>query len=1335
MSLRRPLRLGLSVAAGFVLFLMLTTLTHAAAPPVYYTESQEDLRVKVLGGAMVIQRTFANGQWYPNYNWAPLRLTFDTFDSAVKAIARGKATYAKTAPGVFTYQKRNTIRQTTTGFRWTNREGDWIEFDSNGDIQRYGNRNGITVSFQYETVASGKRISGVFDHFDRQMLWYDYTSTLLTAIRDYTGRQVQYQYTGTLITSVIDVNGHIWHYGYTGEVPTTFTDPENRTITRTWGSNGELASLRYDDGVGIDYGYEYDSSKGIHYTQEKTTGGRITETWRDANGEILRRDVNGTTIQTRSIDTAARTRTETDPRGLKTIREYDPWDNLTKITYPDGTTVTTTYDPIFSNPMQKMDEQGVLTTYEYDTHGNLTKMTEAVGYPEERVTEYTYDNFGRRLSETRRGGTVVLPENAGSVDVEDATTAFEYDDYGNVTATVDPEGFRTEFSSHDALGNVRTRRDERQNIWTRTYDNRGILTSDRNPLGHTNRIEYNRAGQRIKSIDAANHSTTYTYDAQSRLTKTTDALGNSSAITYDAAGQVAEETDFAGQVTRRITYDRDGRVLTQQDGVGNTVEFVYGAPNSGSGDLPIAIRYPTFIQTTQYDIRNRPTAVTTTPKPEFNINATSALTTRYEYDAVGNRITMTDSASTVTRYSFDAHRRITAVTDAADGVTRFAFDPRDNLLAVLDANGNQHRMDVDRLGRKTKETRPGGEAWQWSYDAVGNLATQTDAKGQITRHSYDSANRLTQTQIGTKTITYGYNAVGQLTNYNDGSTSASITLDELHRKTAETVNFGAFSHTYRYRYTANGTKSALVYPDGTEVTYSFDVNQKLTQIQLPQGVISTTYNNAYTQMFTLYPGGTTSTTQLDALLQVTSLDVKDPTQQTLLAYQYSYDAAGNITEQATELGTHRFQYDELYRLTQATYGHGLASDAYTYDKVHNRITDQVQAGTWSYNSNNQLLTQGNLATWRYDTNGQAIEKKPAAGATRSFVYNPENRLSEVKDDNQTLAQYSYDTFGRRVKKVVTNLATVTSTTTYYLYVDEGLLAEIDSTGRITMQYGWQPDALSGTNPIYRLDKDLTTNTNSLVVYHNDHLGTPQKLTNSQGQILWRQRQKAFGEITVDNTPTITNNLRFPGQYFDQETQTHYNFFRDYDPKTGRYVQGDPVRFAGGMNFYAYALAAPTRFIDVMGLLPDCRDVPLSFETRRRRTGQRRNVKVSDEYSRIEGLRVEPGNNLQPGAEWPDRRNPNHPLRPCIAISVGKVIIVRQFYTLQTGEEEVVYFIPVQRYCHELRQNDCGEMVDIRFDYKAEKETQRQWEGFSDEIPGRRIRYEIPLGGPCLLLVP
>ncbi|MBT8489552.1 MAG: RHS domain-containing protein, partial [Deltaproteobacteria bacterium] len=76
-----------------------------------------------------------------------------------------------------------------------------------------------------------------------------------------------------------------------------------------------------------------------------------------------------------------------------------------------------------------------------------------------------------------------------------------------------------------------------------------------------------------------------------------------------------------------------------------------------------------------------------------------------------------------------------------------------------------------------------------------------------------------------------------------------------------------------------------------------------------------------------------------------------------------------------------------------------------------------------------------------------------------------------------------------------------------------------------------------------------------------HLGTPQKLTATNGAVVWSATYESFGKAIV-NVETVENNLRFPGQYYDEETGLHYNYHRYYDPGVGRYLRVDPISYNG-----------------------------------------------------------------------------------------------------------------------------------------------------------------------------
>ena len=168
------------------------------------------------------------------------------------------------------------------------------------------------------------------------------------------------------------------------------------------------------------------------------------------------------------------------------------------------------------------------------------------------------------------------------------------------------------------------------------------------------------------------------------------------------------------------------------------------------------------------------------------------------------------------------------------------------------------------------------------------------------------------------------------------------------------------------------------------------------------------------------------------------------------------------------------------------------------------------------------------------------------------------------------AQYTYNALGQRVTK------TVQGTTTIFQYDLQGrLIAELDTDGRPLREHihlDSEPVAQVTTKP-----------DGSKVVHyvHPDHLGSPALLTDNAGRIRWDRAALPFGETFI-NYAEVAYNRRFPGQYYDGESGLHYNYFRDYDPLSGRYIHADPIGLAGGLNSYAYALNNPLSFKDPTG---------------------------------------------------------------------------------------------------------------------------------------------------------
>ncbi len=164
--------------------------------------------------------------------------------------------------------------------------------------------------------------------------------------------------------------------------------------------------------------------------------------------------------------------------------------------------------------------------------------------------------------------------------------------------------------------------------------------------------------------------------------------------------------------------------------------------------------------------------------------------------------------------------------------------------------------------------------------------------------------------------------------------------------------------------------------------------------------------------------------------------------------------------------------------------------------------------------------------------------------------------------------------GQRVAKTVNNNA---ATTVHFIYDQAGqVIAEIDAaTGQTLREYVY----IDGIQ--IALVDDTGTEGEAIFFVHNDHLATPQKITDNQQAIVWAVSFEPFGEVK-QTVSSIENNNRFPGQYADEENGLYYNYFRDYDPSLGRYLESDPIGLVGGINTYIYAKSNPARYIDPQG---------------------------------------------------------------------------------------------------------------------------------------------------------
>jgi RHS repeat-associated protein len=206
------------------------------------------------------------------------------------------------------------------------------------------------------------------------------------------------------------------------------------------------------------------------------------------------------------------------------------------------------------------------------------------------------------------------------------------------------------------------------------------------------------------------------------------------------------------------------------------------------------------------------------------------------------------------------------------------------------------------------------------------------------------------------------------------------------------------------------------------------------------------------------------------------------------------------------------------------------------------------------------------------------------GGQVQFTWNAAGRLKKIINGNK-IRKYKYNGFGERVRRDGKEKRRFT-----FFHDPAGRLISQFSANNIAKE-NWklqQETVWFNDIPVAVINQASPTDPVQVFMIHADHLNTPRVITDSTGTPVWLwQNQNAFGDNPPNEDPDgdgikFNYNLRFAGQYFDAETNLHYNYFRDYEPQSGRYLSSDPIGLAGGLNTYGYALQNPVSFNDPTG---------------------------------------------------------------------------------------------------------------------------------------------------------
>lgn len=866
-----------------------------------------------------------------------------------------------------------------------------------------------------------------------------------------------------------------------------------------------------------------------------TEAGRVTNYTHDSSGNIL-------------------TQTVTDTGAGGTARTTS-WTY-----YPTGLIATETAP------------NGALTSYTYDTQGNLIKTTNALGL----VDTYTHDGEGRVLSHIAPNGLVVaytydvrgrvLTSNRGG-----PITTFTYHPTGTLATAALPHGHTITYS-YDGAHRLVGWSDNRGSTGTYGLDGMGNRTSEqvRNAQGQMvwqlarsinslNRLEtstaggtqistftYDSNGDLYQSKDGTSNSDYFVRDPLRRVKTLYNAENSTAVLTYNALDDVASVSDFKS-IPTAYTRDALGNVTSENspDSGSETAQYdALGLPSSITNALGQAT-------TITRDLLGRPTSI---------VHSGGTTTLRYDQTpASKGYLSEIEDASGLTTYQRDVHGRVTSQTQKLiNNDTRtlaYSYHATTGLLTSTTYPGGQTLQNVyDTTGQLTGLTWAGqpivsGITWSplgqptgWSWNLPGASAAIPATR------SYNTAGQLTATEFSS----YVYNAAGRIT-----SLTQSLMQPASTEAQASSVTPTPVTWTVQYSWTGRitgFTKTVTGNTAADSVNYTYDKNgNRLTSTQKRAG---TTTNRTYTLTANRQTGF--SQTQTGASTANTSVT-------------YQYNAAGDLLND----GLRSYQYDSQERLEKVTTGTGV--DAPSTQYAHNALGQRV------------FKTEPLFAASGSGSGGTTSGKN-----LNNLLADPEDQEEE---QDKGLIQTAYEFFTRLWSPGSSDAQKLGFA---YVYGQDGtLLGEYgmggsNSTG--TTQYIYLPTA-NGPMPIAAIVNGVA------YAVHSDHLNTPRKLTQPDGQVAWQWAYSAFGDeqptlgskrFTNETTnpttgtttiPEVTFNLRYPGQYYDKESNLHYNYFRSYSAERGRYTQADPIGLEGGFNRFGYVEGNSLNNFDYWGLRP------------------------------------------------------------------------------------------------------------------------------------------------------
>ena len=293
-----------------------------------------------------------------------------------------------------------------------------------------------------------------------------------------------------------------------------------------------------------------------------------------------------------------------------------------------------------------------------------------------------------------------------------------------------------------------------------------------------------------------------------------------------------------------------------------------------------------------------------------------------------------------------------------------------------------------------------------------------------------------------------------------------------------------------------------------------------------------------------------------------------------------FDRNGNLTESSDQRsGTTPFEYDPLGRITRA------GGQTFAFDPAHNILDPTAQQPV----SGNRLQRY-NGHSYYYDDYGNTVQHESADGSQHNLYYDLYDRLEKAEVfrrnesggwDKQTWV-YQYDALDRRIRKGRLKEDGGLEDETRFVWDGSRLLQEVYARGRYTYVYADQ-DSYEPLAQIHNYTNAGFETYQEINYFHCDQIGIPREMTDRDGRLLWFGDYDGWGRLDGETNITGAHQpFRLQNQYCDEETGLHYNFYRYYEPNSGRFINQDPIGLNGGVNLYQFA-PNTTKWIDFYGL--------------------------------------------------------------------------------------------------------------------------------------------------------